>query len=184
MQNELLLLIAVILTGTIVVVGWIVAQRLAHNPDQREAMRDLNTKIAEQAILIEALQRQGSEQWSRIMNQEKQLAELRAENAKLKLLTDDQNVIIRTLQRQLSGLTTGNQRSGKNLREVLTKRLNEDELRAWSSDLNITYANLKGETIAAKVMSMLDTLERYGRLEEGLAELRTLRPDIPLDAEL
>ncbi len=184
MSNESLLLVAVILTSTIVIVGWIVTQRLANKPDQQEAIRDLNAKVTEQAILIEALQRQGVEQWTRITNQEKQLAELRTENAKLKLLTDDQNVIIRTLQRQLSGLTTGNQKSGRRLREVLSKRLNEDELKAWSSDLNIAYENLGGETLSAKIMAMLDTLERYGRLEEGLAELRTLRPDIPLDAEL
>jgi predicted RNase H-like nuclease (RuvC/YqgF family) len=184
MSSELLLLISVVLTGTIVVFGWIIARKLATAPDQREAIRDMSAKIAEQTILINALQRQSAEQWTRITDQEKQLVEMRAENATLKRLTEDQNVIIRTLQRQLSGLATGNQRTGRRLREVLSKRLNVEELKMWSQDLGIPYENLSGETLPALIMSMLDTLERYGRLEEGLAELRRRRPDIELDAAL
>jgi len=148
-------------------------------PSQRQAMQDMDAQLAKHQRTIEMLQEQATTQWSQSMENKKELAQLRIENAKLKQLTGEQTVIISALQRQLAGLASGNRRTGKRLREVLTNRLNEEELRVWASDLNIPFDTLTGKTLPALIISMLDTLERYGRLDEGLQELRERRPDIP-----
>jgi len=148
---------------------------------QRQALETMTERISEQTVVINALQRQVQAQWLHSDGQDKQLLELRARNLHLEQLTTDQAAIIVALQRQLAGLASGNRRTGKRLREVLASRLNETELREWASDLGISFESLEGANLRALVLSMLDTLERYGRLEEGLNELRRIRPDIPLD---
>jgi predicted RNase H-like nuclease (RuvC/YqgF family) len=138
----------------------------------------LTTMSADQRVIINALQQQGSEQWTRISAQENQLSLLKLENAQLKRLNEDQSAINRALQRQLSGLATDSLRTSEKLRTLLTKKLNETDLRAWASDLKIPFESLEGGTLPLLIISMLDTLERYGRLDEGLRELRQSRPDI------
>lgn len=153
-------------------------------PGQRDALNDMRAKLNEQEVIIHSLQRQSAEQWTRSIDQERKINELSVENGMLKKLTQEQAIIIQALQRSLGGLAQGNQRTGKRLREVLTKRLNETELKLWAADLDIPFDNLSGDSLPGLVLSMLDTLERYGRLEEGLAALRQRRPDIPLDGIL
>lgn len=147
-------------------------------PNQRHALSDLQTQIDQHQRTIGMLQESATSLWTQAMENKSEVAKLRAENVTLKLLTQQQAVTIQALQMQLTGLASGNRRTGKRLREVLTAKLNKDELRAWASDLGIPFDSLTGDTTPALVISMLDTLERYGRLEDGLAELQARRPDI------
>jgi tRNA A37 threonylcarbamoyltransferase TsaD len=178
MSNELLLLLTVLFVGAIVIAGWVVAARLARAPNDHEELLSLRKQAAEQRVLLEALQKQSAEQWIHSNAQDRKLAALELENTSLKQLTQNQAIIIANLQQQLWGLASGQRRTGKRLREMLLKKLNENDLRAWAADLNIPFDNLTGDNLPALMISMLDTLERYGRLEEGLAELRRQRPDI------
>lgn len=181
MSNEFLLLLAVLLVGTLVVVGWLVAVRLARTPNTAEELERLRKQAAEHRMLLDALQRQSAEHWVHSNAQDRKLAALELENTHLKRLTDEQALIINALQRQLSGLASSQRSVGKRLRDTLLKKLNEDDLRAWAADLDIPFDNLSGDNLPALMLSMLHTLERYGRLEEGLQELQRRRPDIVLD---
>jgi hypothetical protein len=150
-------------------------------PGQREELRDMHAELALQKGIVESLQRQGYDNWRRIQETEVLLARLKSENEQLKALTTEQAILITALQRQLTGLARGNVRTGRKLRDILTKRLSAEEVKQWAFDLNVPVESLSGDTLPALVVSMLDYLERYGKLEEGLSELRRLRPDIPLE---
>jgi septal ring factor EnvC (AmiA/AmiB activator) len=150
-------------------------------PSQREQLSTLSSKLADQDVLIAALQRQSAEQWTRMMAQERQIADLSVENKAQRSRIAEQDALISALQRQLGGLAHGNARTGRRLRDVLTKKLNAEELKQWAFDLDIPFDSLSGESLPALVVSMLDYLERYGKLEEALSELRRRRPDIPLE---
>lgn len=138
----------------------------------------LTTQIAEHKTVINALQQQSSEQWMRLAGQDNQIAALKVKSSQLESLNAEQAAIIRALQRQLGGLASDSQLVSKKLRELLTTKLNEADVRTWASDLNIDFESLQGGTVPLLIISLLDTLKRYGRLAEGLAELRISRPDI------
>jgi len=147
-------------------------------PGQREEMRDMHAELTRQKVLVEALQRQAFENWSRIQTAETLLAKIQAENAQLKSLTNEQAILITALQRQLGGLARTGDKIGRRLRDVLTRRLTKEELASWAFEVGVPMENLSGETLPALVISMLDYLNRHELLEEGLAELRRLRPDL------
>ena len=172
------LIISVIIALVAAAFGIYNAQR-GMLPNQRHALDDLQKQIDKHQSTIGMLQEQATSLWTQAMENKSEVAKLRAENVTLKLLTQQQAVTIQALQMQLTGLASGNRRTGRRLREVLTARLNEDELREWAADLNIPFDSLSGKTLPALIISMLDTLERYGRLEDGLSELQARRPDIP-----
>jgi hypothetical protein len=172
------LIFAVLLGGATLVLGIYQAKRGDLLPSQRETIRVLTDKVEKQAVLIDALQQQTSEQWVHSNAQDRKLAALELENTSLKQLTQNQAIVIANLQQQLWGLASGQRRTGKRLRETLLKKMNESDLRTWAADLEIPFDNLAGDNLPALMASMLETLNHYGRLEEGLAELRRQRPDI------
>lgn len=144
----------------------------------KEREKDLTEKYTKQQDFLEGLSEQSALQWQRIKTQEVELTALRAENTALKKITREQDALIAALQRQLAGLARGDQQASKRLRSVLTKKMNEVDLRQWAFDLQIPFEDLPGETTPALVVSMLDYLERHGQLDQGLDELKKIRPDI------
>lgn len=138
-------------------------------------------EIAAQKAIVSSLQRQASDLWQRLELQETELAGLRAKSTETEQRSVEQNALIRALQRQLGGWAQDSNTASKRLRKTLTESLNEDELRQWAADLKIPFTSLRGETLPVLIISMLDFLERYGRMSEGLAELHATRPDIKMD---
>jgi predicted RNase H-like nuclease (RuvC/YqgF family) len=175
--------LAILFVGLILVIFslWGRARQPAGNGNMQEKNTYLQAQLLEQKGIIDSLQRQASDQWRRLENQEAELEKLRAQNAQLEQKSLEQNALIRALQRQLGGWAQESAVASKRLRDTLTKALNEDELRQWAADMKIPFDSLSGKTLPVLIISMLDFLERYGRLSEGLAELHVARPDIKLD---
>lgn len=147
-------------------------------PGSRDELRDMHAELSLQKGMVEQLQRQGYDNWRRLQEQETMLARLKIENETLRALTAEQATLITALQRQLTGLARVNVRTSKRLRDVLSKRMNASEIKQWAYDLDIPTESLTGDTIDALVISMLEYLERYGKLEQALEDLRNRRPDI------
>ena len=173
------LIIALVVSAIAAAFGIYNAQR-GMIPNQTQALDDMKKQIDQHQKTIGMLQDQATTQWAQSMENKTELAKLRVENAQQKQQILEQQVTIQVLQRQLAGLASGNRRTGKRLREVLKTRLNETELREWAQDLDppIPFESLAGETLPELVLSILDTLERYGRLDEALQILSSTRPDL------
>jgi septal ring factor EnvC (AmiA/AmiB activator) len=67
------------------------------------------------------------------------------------------------------------------LRKLLTERLAEEDLRQVAFDLSADYDTWAGDTLPAKVTSMLAWYARRGQLDTLLTAIATARPDIPLE---
>ena len=70
------------------------------------------------------------------------------------------------------------------LRQTLTERFDEGELRTLCFDLNIDFQSLPGEGKADKARELTAYLERHGRLYDLLKTGPQLRPDIAWDTLL
>jgi uncharacterized coiled-coil protein SlyX len=147
---------------------------------QEHTIAEMETRIARQTGLIDSLNEQAARLWERIRAQDAEAVILRAENTDLKRKFAQQEAVIAGLSFQLQGWAADSLSTGKKLRGVLTDRLGEDDLRKWAFDMGIPYESLKGASQSALVIAMLETLERVGRLGEGLEVLRDIRPDLPL----
>lgn len=143
-----------------------------------DELRDMHAEIALQKGIVDQLQRQGYDNWRRIQDQEMSLARLKLENERLKVQTTEQAALIAALQRQLGGLAHTGAKTGKRLRDILSKRLSKEELQAWAFEVGVPMENLSGETLPALVVSMLDYLDRHELFENALLELKRLRPDL------
>jgi hypothetical protein len=62
------------------------------------------------------------------------------------------------------------------LRRVLTDTFSEQELRLLCFDLGIDFEDLRGTTLEAKMVSLVDYLQRRSRLEELIVYVRRERP--------
>ena len=65
------------------------------------------------------------------------------------------------------------------LRELLSQRFNEEELRTLCFDLGIDYDDLGGGSKAGKARELVDYLKRRGRLADLVNAGKERRPDIP-----
>ncbi len=70
------------------------------------------------------------------------------------------------------------------LRQTLSSRLSEDELRSLCFDLGVDYENLGGEGKAGHARSLIGFFERRERLDELVAGCRSSLPDLPWDSLL
>jgi hypothetical protein len=66
----------------------------------------------------------------------------------------------------------------KALRQLLTQHFNLSELRTLCFDLSIDYENLDGKGKETKVLALIEYAERYGRMDDLVAECRVLRPHV------
>ena len=57
------------------------------------------------------------------------------------------------------------------LREHILSTFNLEEFRLLVFDLGVTYDDLRGETISAKIQALLELLERRSQISELLDEL-------------
>jgi hypothetical protein len=64
------------------------------------------------------------------------------------------------------------------LREVLTGRFDDEELRSLSFDLGVDYDLLEGESKAGKARELVAYFERRRRVPELLNVAKRQRPDI------
>ena len=146
----------------------------------------INAELAIQKGIVETLQRQGYETWRKQKELEESHAKLKTENEQLKALTNEQAMLITALQRQLTGLARGNIRTGNKLRQILTEKMSEEELKAWAFDLNVPLEQITSNkmTLSALVIAVLKYLEQYGQLDEALYDLRRRRPDLALEETL
>ena len=64
------------------------------------------------------------------------------------------------------------------VREVLTERLDDEEIRTLCFDLSIDYESLTGMGKAGKVRELVAYMKRYDRLEELIDHVQRQRPDI------
>jgi len=65
-----------------------------------------------------------------------------------------------------------------NLRQILTERLDAEEVETLCFDLGVDYDNLRGEGKAAKVRALITHLELRHCIPELLEAVKRLRPDI------
>jgi tetratricopeptide (TPR) repeat protein len=70
------------------------------------------------------------------------------------------------------------------LRQTLTDRFNEGELRTLCFDLSVDYDSLPGEDKASKARELVAYLQRRDRIRELLETGKRLRPDIPWEDAL
>lgn len=68
-----------------------------------------------------------------------------------------------------------------NLRQALSTRLSEEELRSLCFDIGVDYENLGGESKAAHARNLISLFERRERLEELVTACQTALPDLPWD---
>jgi hypothetical protein len=90
------------------------------------------------------------------------------------LTTQDLEDIIERFAQPLSTWQT-------ELRQKMTSRFGEDDLRNLCVDLALDYENLQGGNKEAKTRNLIATLERNKRLPELIARCRQLRPSIAWD---
>ena len=67
------------------------------------------------------------------------------------------------------------------LRQILTERFNDDELRSLCFDLGVDYDNLGGEGKAGKARELVAYLERRGDIPKLVEAVRQARPGISWD---
>jgi len=67
------------------------------------------------------------------------------------------------------------------LRQILTSRFNEEELRTLCFDLDVDYDDLSGAGRAGKARELLLYFERHGRISELVETVCRLRPDASWD---
>ena len=94
---------------------------------------------------------------------------------------DDAGAVRYTLRREpaeqpTAGVERTRDRSG--LRQTLTTRFNEEELRTLCFELAVDYDDLPGRGKAAHARELIVYLERRGRISELIEAGRRLRPDI------
>jgi hypothetical protein len=63
------------------------------------------------------------------------------------------------------------------LRQQMEQAFSLDELRTLVFDLGLNYDNLAGETLARKVLSVVESCRRNGRLPDLVAQLKAVRPE-------
>jgi hypothetical protein len=64
------------------------------------------------------------------------------------------------------------------LRQMLTERFNESELKNLCSDLDIKYDDLSGEGIGDKARELISYCQRHKRISELIKRGEELRPDV------
>ncbi len=67
-----------------------------------------------------------------------------------------------------------------NLRQILTTRFNDGELRSLCFDLGVDYESLPGEGKADKARELVAYCERHERIPELIRNLIQLRPDLEI----
>lgn len=67
------------------------------------------------------------------------------------------------------------------LRQLLDKRLSEEELKLFCHDLGVDYDNLPGGIKSLRIANLIQHLKRRGQLGRLFKVGRRLRPDIPWD---
>lgn len=70
-------------------------------------------------------------------------------------------------------------RNGTRLRQILTQRFSDDELRTLCFDLGLDYDLLPGEGKGGRARELLRYLDRRDRIDELIEVGQSLRPDVP-----
>ncbi len=70
------------------------------------------------------------------------------------------------------------------LRQILSTRLSEEELRSLCFDLGVDYENLGGEGKAGRARNLIGYFDRRERLDDLIAGCRSSLPDLPWDGLL
>ena len=160
------------------VVGAIFVMRgaLRYKPGLGEGLRALDEKLARQATLIEWLYEQSLNQAQRINELERENALMRTEieklhheNAQLRAMNEYLSLSLRSFTSP-AGLST--------LREILTARLSETDLRTLAFDIGVSYENINGENLQTRIVELITYCERRGMIDKLMTRLRELRPDL------
>lgn len=85
-------------------------------------------------------------------------------------------------QDELKAVPTNDNGSGSSamaqVREILTERFDDEEIRTLCFDLNIDYESLTGVGKAGKVRELVAYMKRYERLDRLVEHVQRQRPDI------
>jgi hypothetical protein len=76
-----------------------------------------------------------------------------------------------------------NRSQRKRLRKILSEKFNEEELRNICFDLDVNYENLEGKGNSSKARELVLYCERYSRIDELVAAVKTLRPKVDWNSE-
>ena len=64
------------------------------------------------------------------------------------------------------------------LRQLIAGHFNQEELRTLVFDLDLNWDELAGETLSTRIISLIEMVERNGRLPNLLTELRQRHPAV------
>lgn len=66
----------------------------------------------------------------------------------------------------------------QNLRRLIARHFNQEELRTLVFDLNLNWDELAGGTLSTKIISLIEAMERNGRLPDLLTQLGQRQPGV------
>lgn len=178
--TPLYIMVAVMAAG-MVALFWLYGQKVANDPPEM-SLKTLQERMGQQQQLIDYLQgqmmtqgRQNEMLRAKVDGLEQEVARLRADNERLRATNE-------YLTQQLGGRMGGGKapRASAALREALTDRINDDELRSLCFDLGVDYDNLSGTTLAARATALIAHCERHNMLEQLTEYIKRTRADIKL----
>lgn len=167
--TRLYVILALITIG-VVILFWMYSRKLIqeHAPDEGLDLQGLRTylegQIMAQGRRIDALQNENTAMRG-------ELAKLRAENEQLRTTNE-------YLMAQIGKRRSTAARGDTGLRELIVERMSEDELRTLCFDMGIEWPGQAGETLTARVVTLLAWCTRHGRLDDLVARIKAARPDI------
>lgn len=170
-------IVGVILVG-LTVMFWLYARKPARVGEADAELRALRAEIATQRARVDWLQGQAVKQSNAIDELRRENAQLRAEVAALRAENAELHAVNGHLSRTMETKRQARRKAPATLRQVLTERLNDDELRTLCLDLGIDYDDLAGEGHGARVTALVAYAERHCRVDDLLDWLRRTRPEV------
>lgn len=171
-----------IIAAGVLILFRLYAHQAAHLPEPAPSaeLGALRTEVERQRILVNYLREQDMTKARQIERQDQEinamkeeLRQLRAENAELRTING-------VLSQAASAKRMPRRKVPATLRQTLTERMNDDELRTLCADLNIAYDDLAGAGKGGRVASLLDYCERHERVDDLMDVLKRTRPELEL----